>query len=1035
MTDNNEPTPNSASGAEGQANEARRYFGAVLSWKTASLVLFILIIGVALERIFIVFPNISVQLTNERDGGFILVDSPEIYSRERLLNDRLRQHDWLMELLKKMDDLKFGSQATIEQMDNSQFGANISARAGPLVENSAGAIAPLTTDTRSPAQGVENSAAPGRREANGASSGKPTETNIERFRSRLAYREEIRAELLETQLDDRHDIKGNTLYRLKFDVTVLPQEGNENWAFVEVKLSNDDEPEDNLDVYTRWLKDTQQRLNDYLFELTQAFFTRTAKPEVLHELETFMRQKIPDVILESDYFQKEPSSSPPAKHQTHCRAETISRRLDCLDGFFERVLNAPYSDQIFGRIEATLDGGTDREFDFMRAFILDYMHTVYGKSDDPYVGGHQSPAYIRYASWRTALSEASRAIPAGHDNLSALFDDPNSDYNDLLKTPDSLSPHKIQQLLTNFKKDKNFSAIYDAFQLTADAFELERHLIQSAIADFVVEKYLHVHALNRFALLVKTGCDVGYCNIAMSPKSGYYTNDSGQCAGKYRPLGATNSSRWACPDRGIVAGFYQALKNAPVYSYAVSPKESIQRVANLSSHVQELNLALNTAAKVSSSANIEGLISLLRSEQKRVQSIKRQPLIVGFSDRYFATGKYSYNGLIERPPAVTHFGWLIGPKFDIGEKPTFHHVPIQNAVAAVVSVPSWWKRAKIEVASCFVAPAHTTMLLTKSDAEGSKSICGPEKKEADTNSGTGKNTTGDASKEARRNKRNFDFKIRLPGRADEIPRKIGYAVGRSPRLTSQGSLGALYVGQKEAKLLLFGIDLWRSTVVTVGSQKADGIEILPDMKGIIARFDDVKAPLRWGIEGRDGAQRRGNFCKAHAELFVWTSEGKTEPQIVTIYQSKEDFERGGCKRDIQPGETEPRNIQPEALAHLSVGTKNAELHIDGRNLQQVTHVTLGNQISSKTTPLGGGGIMAMFDEIKNPTDWPNGPSWMRVPVMVWGRDRKWSPGFACLYPKGVNLKDDTVPLCPSHGPQSGFNSGPPDSNRPAYPTK
>jgi hypothetical protein len=42
------------------------------------------------------------------------------------------------------------------------------------------------------------------------------------FRERAEYRETIRNELLETRLDDSHDIAGNTLYRLKFGGTVLP---------------------------------------------------------------------------------------------------------------------------------------------------------------------------------------------------------------------------------------------------------------------------------------------------------------------------------------------------------------------------------------------------------------------------------------------------------------------------------------------------------------------------------------------------------------------------------------------------------------------------------------------------------------------------------------------------------------------------------------------------------------------------------------------------------------------------------------------
>ena len=63
------------------------------------------------------------------------------------------------------------------------------------------------------------------------------DTPVEQFRDVLAYREEIRNEILENQLDDRHDIAGNTLYRLKFDATVVPLHDTSAYAMVEVTIT------------------------------------------------------------------------------------------------------------------------------------------------------------------------------------------------------------------------------------------------------------------------------------------------------------------------------------------------------------------------------------------------------------------------------------------------------------------------------------------------------------------------------------------------------------------------------------------------------------------------------------------------------------------------------------------------------------------------------------------------------------------------------------------------------------------------------
>ncbi len=899
MTDNSGPDQISVTDRENSAGAGRRSIQGMRLAKSAGKWLLVLAVGIALGLLlYVPFPNISLPFAKRHDGGFILVDSPEVYSRERLLNDRLRQHGWLMRRLDDADSLRIRNQAIVEQSDRIKAGGKIRVEAGVLGSKAPGAGAPLAEDGKAPAEKAEKSTLLNGQNAHGAGPAKPAGSKIDDFRDLLAYREEIRAELLETQLDDRHDINGNTLYRMKFDVTVLPQERNQNWAFIEVRLRNADGDKDKMDTYNRWLRDTQQRLNDYLFELTQSFFTRKTTPKVLLELENFLRGEIGDNSQAPAAFAKSkpnnrPTSESSSSPYKNCRGVDISQRVDCSEIFFDRIINLPYPQQVFGNFEPTLDLGQDREFEYIRSFILDYMRLVYGELNDHQ---DQSRSNVRYSAWLEALDEATDAVPGAHENLDTLFKKP--EFEPIMASPGSIRGPELQNLLNRFRSDELFGQVHHAFRLSNAAFELERQVIQSAIADFVVNKYLQLHDLARFANLEKTGCDVGYCNISMSPGPKPETKGSfAGCAPKIRPKiwpDVAENGETKCPDMEIVKDFYSALDNAPVYSYTSSPKESIQRVTKLYSQLRELNLALNTAATATSSANFESLLSHLRSQEQRIQTIKRQPLIVGFSDRQFAQ-----QGAQAAAPKSTHFGWLIGPKFDISDEPTFRHVPIQNSVAAVLSVPSWWKRAMIEVSSCFIAPEHTTMILSQSDPIRAEPVCGARKNEA--KGGT------------RRSKRNFEFKIRLPGRTDEIPRKMGYALGRSPRLTSLGSLGELYVGQKSAKLLLMGVDLWRSTVVTLGSQKADQIEILPDMKGIIATFLDVKAPMQWGIEvpGYGGGPSRTNFCMADAEIFVWTSEGRTEPQNVTIYQTKEDFKRGRCTGIPPEKHKPPRDGQPE----------------------------------------------------------------------------------------------------------------------------
>ena len=134
------------------------------------------------------------------------------------------------------------------------------------------------------------------------------------MRNKLAYREEVRAEIMENMLDDRHDIKGNTLYRLKFDSTLIPHKDSNLWALViirlkgnntspEVALSTQDNyaptetPEDTL--YRDWYEYTQKELNNELSARTQSLWGGKIKQGELLKFSSFLHKeadpRVPEV--------------------------------------------------------------------------------------------------------------------------------------------------------------------------------------------------------------------------------------------------------------------------------------------------------------------------------------------------------------------------------------------------------------------------------------------------------------------------------------------------------------------------------------------------------------------------------------------------------------------------------------------------------------------------------------------------------------------------------------------------------------------
>lgn len=140
-------------------------------------------------------------------GGFISVESPEVYSRERLLNDRREQAEWLS--------------AQLTQTRNDDYIKAIDALTGRVSERRLSVLGePPSTQPESQDQRRPEVALMAR----------------ERLRAIAELREELRGERLQALLDDRHDIAGNTLHQLAFDVTVARERGEQRLGLVLMRL-------------------------------------------------------------------------------------------------------------------------------------------------------------------------------------------------------------------------------------------------------------------------------------------------------------------------------------------------------------------------------------------------------------------------------------------------------------------------------------------------------------------------------------------------------------------------------------------------------------------------------------------------------------------------------------------------------------------------------------------------------------------------------------------------------------------------------
>ena len=169
--------------------------------------------------------------------GVIVVSSPTIYTRQRLVNDRLLQEEWLDEQLKLTSGDKTREFRSIDAVEASLYSSYASglAKLGSADGSDTRAAAPSSA-TPPPSSGVPPKGdSPSRRDLLDATPD-AAQTTLNKFVAMNNYRDVVRSELMQTLLDDRHDITGNTVYRLGFNASVVAGHEDNKFAAIIVTL-------------------------------------------------------------------------------------------------------------------------------------------------------------------------------------------------------------------------------------------------------------------------------------------------------------------------------------------------------------------------------------------------------------------------------------------------------------------------------------------------------------------------------------------------------------------------------------------------------------------------------------------------------------------------------------------------------------------------------------------------------------------------------------------------------------------------------
>jgi hypothetical protein len=548
------------------------------------------------------------------------------------------------------------------------------------------------------------------------------------------YREEVRSEMMQTQLDDRHDILGNTIYRLAFDATVLAGREAGTLGLVSVVLHYDPREyrADYAVAYRDWLRYVQRIANDAVDGLAKSFAGRTLEPRVRIQLPFFLVGAVCKSIElangraptaeRCDMWSTESTDSTDLAQGllSSYVSQYLEQRAEIVKARFERDLRA-----------AAASRGLKSEhfpyaFDFAnrdcnsRQTLTTYVQEIGGQTvevncplftlpDEGLVAGLTLYDYL--------VTHPSALV--GHVRDPQTRGDPKAIAGKLLtaSVTSSCDPAHRATCITPDLTPAQFgcaAAEYYVWRLNAsgDPRAPENQRIGS------------------FLDLKPVGRQVQDCALKVTPLSGPESKkqDGGD------------------PNTDAVAHLSDSLNvSNEVYAYSVTPRNLSERVSTTTDIRNAVQLLLGAKAGMGT-ADAASMSNMIRKRAEDIQAIEQHPIVVGFGE---SRGKGS-----STPPYETSFGWALAPH--LGSNGAQVQVDEQYGLAALISVPSWWRSVKLEIRTCWVNRKDLQPLLDKP-----KDICPGSPVRTDI--------------------------VRLPGVANDISQKLGFEFVQEPHLTRSRS--------------------------------------------------------------------------------------------------------------------------------------------------------------------------------------------------------------------------------------------------------
>ena len=816
MTDHNSSTPPPSekpapSPARTDSEPAKVAAPSVLSQLFGGVRGTILILIGALVGVLLLFPSLPMRIKVLLDPpqSELFVDSPEIYTRERLINDRLQEGLWLKDQLDAIRDNKsFVRVLDTRRTDLSVTVAPEGSPADKDADTSAAAPPPPPAPTTT-----------GTPESEGSDGGKIYLTFDQLFELNNYYRSLVRQKILENSLDDRHDLLGNSLYILKFDTTMMsvPAAGQRGRVTVRIvppppfdqqdftqsgypdlltTLDDETIQRSVTDSFAKWIESTEYLLNALMAERFNRL-VRDGDQDLLGELQDFLalyRQGPPAPPGAAVATRPAP---PPLAGDADDRIRQIVETYPALTGMFfaRKVLGENYrtSEDSIGVPDIGLD---TRSFSLTVPGINDIVDFI-----------------LRVDGGRSRLSPPTIDVREKkiigyvvHEScMEGLFPNDVANFIGLVPVggPDAYVPTH---------------GIGNGHVLMTTTWPVDGAL-QKWILDTVAEDTAH-HVP---AVYQKTSYAAG-----IRFRIEYQPQEQGAADETQGPTPASLMKKCleahgddAIHDVTIGTGlvnYIEQIKQFSTYGYAVLPRESpiaiMRDIATVNRFIQS-----------SGPAGLSGLTA------QRRRGVDLRQVLTTFGDLQLIDQANPQSRGDQWEPVV---GWIMDPGAGAVDSAALDFVATTESVLAIVSVPAWWTELNLEVAMEHLGRWGDDPVYQETQ----------------------------------------DYKVQLPYRADSIDTLLIADTRRGPVITSAECTAVEATPKREGDseaasappsvhIMIRGRHLWRNTVVTLGGVKASAIEVLPNMKGILARFPGV---------GADQKEMSGI-------LRVWTSEGVAEPPI------------------------------------------------------------------------------------------------------------------------------------------------------------